>query len=348
VSPGTAKAERVRILLLADTHLGFDSPQHPRVTRRRRGPDFFANFERALQPARHGEVDLVVHGGDLFFRSRVQPVLIDQALNPLAEVAQSGVPVLLVPGNHERSRIPLHLATATPNLHIFHRPGTVILDLVGARISLSGFPFVRRVGERFARLLHECDYDRVEADFRLLCLHQSVEGARVGLHDYTFRKGPEVISGQDIPNTFDTVLAGHIHRNQLLTHDLVGRPLPAPVIYPGAIERTSFAEREETKHYAVVTLTRPEEGTGEQVKVEFVPLPTRPMINLAVDENGLDSVGLMDHLSKELGALDPHAIVRVSFGSSVDPELIPLVSSATLRSLAPLTMNVSLAGRARN
>jgi DNA-3-methyladenine glycosylase len=41
----------VRILFLADTHLGFDLPERPRVDRRRRGPDFFANFVRALEPA---------------------------------------------------------------------------------------------------------------------------------------------------------------------------------------------------------------------------------------------------------------------------------------------------------
>jgi hypothetical protein len=42
----------IPILLLADTHLGFDLPFRPRIKRRRRGPDFFANFERALMPAR--------------------------------------------------------------------------------------------------------------------------------------------------------------------------------------------------------------------------------------------------------------------------------------------------------
>jgi DNA repair exonuclease SbcCD nuclease subunit len=294
-----------------------------------------------------GEVDMVVHGGDLFFRSKVPPALVDQALTPLANVAQSGVPVFLVPGNHERSRIPLHLATAMPNLHIFHRPGTIVLDLAGARISVSGFPFVRRIGASFAQLLRECDYSAVDAEFRLLCLHQSVEGAKVGLHDYTFRKGPEVIAGQAIPGTFDAVLAGHIHRNQLLTHDLTGRQLPAPVIYPGAIERTSFAEREETKHYARVYLTGSNDRTGAKLKVTFVPLPTRPMINLTVDGSGLDAVGLMDRMNEELNALDPDAIVRVELDSSDTPESVPLLSAAKLRSLAPATMNVSLAVRAR-
>jgi hypothetical protein len=37
----------IRILLIADTHLGFDLPFRPRINRRRKGPDFFANFERA-------------------------------------------------------------------------------------------------------------------------------------------------------------------------------------------------------------------------------------------------------------------------------------------------------------
>jgi DNA repair exonuclease SbcCD nuclease subunit len=40
----------IRILLIADTHLGFDLPFRPRIKRRRRGLDFFANFERALMP----------------------------------------------------------------------------------------------------------------------------------------------------------------------------------------------------------------------------------------------------------------------------------------------------------
>jgi len=55
----------IRILFLADTHLGFDDPFRPRIQRRRRGSEFFANFKYALQPAVKGRVDYVVHGGDL-------------------------------------------------------------------------------------------------------------------------------------------------------------------------------------------------------------------------------------------------------------------------------------------
>ena len=39
----------VRILFLADTHLGYDLPFRPRIKRRRRGPEFFAIIDNFRQ-----------------------------------------------------------------------------------------------------------------------------------------------------------------------------------------------------------------------------------------------------------------------------------------------------------
>ena len=39
----------MKILFFSDTHLGFDYPIRPRIVRRRRGQDFFNNFERVLK-----------------------------------------------------------------------------------------------------------------------------------------------------------------------------------------------------------------------------------------------------------------------------------------------------------
>ena len=89
----------IRILLMADSHLGFDLPVNPRVERRRRGHDFLANHRRALAAAVEGEVDLVVHGGDVFHRSRVHRSLVYQAFKPMVEVAETGIPIFVVPGN---------------------------------------------------------------------------------------------------------------------------------------------------------------------------------------------------------------------------------------------------------
>ncbi|MDH3222274.1 MAG: metallophosphoesterase, partial [Gemmatimonadota bacterium] len=94
----------LRILVLGDTHLGFDESLSPRVRRRRRGPDFMASFKAALVPALRREVDAVIHLGDVFHRPSPPPSLVFQAFRLLEPVVASGIPVFVVPGNHERGR----------------------------------------------------------------------------------------------------------------------------------------------------------------------------------------------------------------------------------------------------
>ena len=53
-------------------------------------------------------------------------------------------------------------------------------------------------------------------------IHQSVDGATVGPSGYTFRYAHDVTRIGDIPHRFSAVLAGHIHRFQVLTKDLTG------------------------------------------------------------------------------------------------------------------------------
>ena len=264
----------LRILLLADTHMGLDLPLRPRVERRRRGLDFLANMRLALEPALNHEADLVVHGGDLLDRGRVPAAVVEMALEPLLEVARAGVPVFLVPGNHERSRIPLHLWTAHPKLHIFHEPGTFVIRVRDCRVALAGFPFDRQARTTFSQRVAETHHsiafgdinDETNADLRLLCVHQTVEGAQVGPGNYTFRSGADVVRGRDVSPGFAAVLSGHIHRRQVLTHDLGGRPMAAPVFYPGSVERTSFAERDEPKGYVWLEFIREREDPPRRTR----------------------------------------------------------------------------------
>ncbi|MDF1564847.1 MAG: DNA repair exonuclease [Deltaproteobacteria bacterium] len=326
----------LRLLLLADTHLGLDAPRRPRVERPRRGPDFFANYRSALAPARRGEVDLVVHGGDLFFRSKIPPSLTRLAFEPLFEVADAGVPVFVVPGNHERGAIPHPLLALHPGVTIFDRPATHTLEVRGRRVALVGFPFARAIRARFPGLLAATGWRDVEADLRLLCLHQAVEGARVGPVDYTFRGGEEVLPGRAIPRGFAAVLCGHIHRHQILRRDLAGRPLAAPVLYPGSIERTAFAEAAETKGYLLLELD--EGGLRRQ---RFVPLPARPMVEGRLSLEG-ERETVEARLRELLGALPPRALCRLVPEGALTPTLAGLLSAASLRALAPPGASVEL------
>jgi DNA repair exonuclease SbcCD nuclease subunit len=332
-----------RILLIADTHLGFDLPFRPRIERRRRGPDFFANFETALDRAFRQEVDLVVHAGDLFYRSRVPTALVQMAMAPMVRVANAGVPVLIVPGNHERSHIPNHLWGVHPGIHIFDRPGTYEFTIRGLSLAFSGFPFTRRIRDKFPSLVEDTGFKDAGADVRLLCLHQTVEGAQVGTVNYTFRSGPDVIKGVDIPRGFAVVLGGHIHRSQVLRTDLGGRELAAPVVYPGSVERTSFAERDEAKHFVIVQVAGSGASGGELVDIDFMPLPARPMVNLVIKPEGMDEAKMSGHLRKRFSELDPDSVVRVQVEGDVPDSCRKVLSAPYLRNLAPPSMNVSMA-----
>jgi len=337
----------LRVLLLADSHLGFDLPSRPRVERRRRGHDFLCNHEEALAAAQNGSVDLVIHGGDLFHRSRVPPSLVYQAFRPLLDVAEAGVPVFVVPGNHERSRIPHDRFAAHPNLHIFRRPETKTVDLRGFRVGVSGFPYERRrVRERFPDLLRDTEWQRGDADLRLLCLHHCVEGATVGPGDYTFRRAPDVIRCADLPAEFAAVLSGHIHRHQVLRRDLQGRPLATPVLYPGSVERTAFAEMGEEKGYLLLTVA-PDGDGGRLEAAEFVRLPDRPMIVRDIRPHGgpdreWEAGDLAAALERTIGGVPPDAVLRLRIHGQVPSPLRPSLEAAALRRTAPPEMNLEV------
>ena len=216
------------VLALSDTHIGFDSAERPRSDRQRRDADFHAKFLCALAPALRGEVDAVLAA----------------AFDPLIEVAERGVPVLIVPSNHERGSLPRTLFTDHPRLHIFDRPGCIDVLCGATTVRFAGFPYRRGpVRDELPALLAEADWRSDGADRHVLCVHQLFAGTTVGLHNYTFQGAADVIRPRDVPAEFEVVVSGHIHRHQVLSHAGDGTPLATPVVFPGSIERTAFARR---------------------------------------------------------------------------------------------------------
>lgn len=329
----------IRVLLLADTHLGFDLPVRPRSSRRRRGHDFLANYAAALAPALAGEVDIVVHGGDVFHRPNVPRTLAYQALEPLARVAEQGIPVFVVPGNHERSVLRLHVG-ACGRVHVFDRPRTFVTEVRGRRIALAGFPYERRgVRSRFMKLLDASGWDRAPATLRLLCVHQCVEGATVGPGDYTFTTASDVIRAREIPAGLAAVLSGHIHRHQVLTHDLRDRPMAARVFYPGSVERTSSAEIGEPKGFIILHLR--EGAPGGVAHWEFRRLPARPMLVRKLVA-GRGARALEADLRAVIAAAPPDAVLRIRVAGDLTAADMHVMSASRLRALAPPTMNIAV------
>ena len=332
--------DALRIIFLADTHLGLDLPFRPRIQRRRRGPEFFDNFQKVLDDAVELKADCIIHGGDLFYRSKVPPALVEMVFDRLKKVADHGIPIVIVPGNHERSRIPHSEHSFHPNLHIFTRPQTFRLNAKRQALAISGFPFVREnIRDSFNRLMEDTGWRAQPADCHLLCMHQSIQGATVGPGNYTFRTGADVVRIRDIPPEFSAVLSGHIHRFQVLKNGAQER-----VFYPGAIDRVSFAERNETKGYLRFIIAPPATDTGQpSLSWNFHRLPSRPMATVDIRPGFMGKKALADLITGELEALDADAIVRIKLNGRVTSEQWEVLSAKSIRALAKPTMNVNIA-----
>jgi DNA repair exonuclease SbcCD nuclease subunit len=333
--------EEVRVVLVADTHLGFDLPVRPRLERRRRGDDFFANFDRVVDFVLRSRPAALVHGGDFFFRSRVAPAIVERAYRRLRMVADAGVPVVIAPGNHDRSRLPASLWLSHPLISVFERARTVMIDARPAAVGIAGFPFARGdVRRALPALIAETGIERSTAGIRLLCMHQAVSGSSVGPQNYTFRGGPDVVPHGGLPPTLTAVLAGHIHRAQVL-HARDQRP---PVYYPGAIERTSFAERDEPKGFFEIVFGQSRRDLWAVAEARFIELPARPMVDVVVSaETGPD--GLHATLESASRRLPADSVVRVL---SDDEGIRAAATAALLRSAFPATMNVQVGWAVRD
>ena len=264
----------MRILHLTDTHLGARQSFVGAPGGGRRADDRQAALERALAPVEAGEVELVIHSGDVFDRSHPPARAVAQALATLSAAARQ-VPVVLLRGNHDRWGLTRSLPTGRVGLHIVDEASQ--LDLLGLRLALAPF---RRHAESWA-----ADAARAwggGAD--LLVCHQAFDGAQVpGL---TFRVGAqrETVGEAHLPRGVGHVLCGHIHPRQAIR---VGGAL---VVHPGALTPTSFVEAGQPKGMVRWEL-------GRRIQWRFEEVQTRPLLQL--------------HSLAEVHRVQPGSLVRI-------------------------------------
>lgn len=322
----------IKIIFLADTHLGFDFPLRPKKEKRRRGIDFFNNFDKVLEYAREERADLVIHGGDLFYRTLVSNPIIDMVYERIFNFADSGIPIVIVPGNHESSRLPASLFMQHPNIQYYNKPHIFKLNFKGIDFDIAGFPCVRKdINSKFSDIIKEIEPELRQDSIKILCMHQSIEGAKVGPSNYTFRNSKDVISIQDLPSNYHLFLSGHIHRSQILWSEN-----KTPIIYPGSIERTAFAEKDEDKGFYEININEERE-----ISYEFIQLNTRPMIDILLDKHLYTSSTLKEDILRQISDIPLDSILRFKLKNNA---FIKLLNVRFLDGVIPATMNYQIAG----
>ncbi len=300
----------ISFLHLADTHFGINYALKPKnLQRRAYGELFFQKAKDAIETAisKH-KVDFILHAGDFFNRSNPPPQVIERAVQPFLLAAKNGIPIYLLPGNHERSKLPLGLLSYFDGINLLVKPSSYCFEKNGIRIKITGFPYLRHNAKnKFGGILRRAinNYygkNLTPHHYFILLTHQLIEGSRI--ENYSFQRSFNVVSFQQIPQMFHYVACGHVHRFQFLfklpgltrgssivqstnkywsiRQDCSNRiwrfndkpTFPStrfkdPIIaYSGSLERVSMVERNEPKGYIIGTLYLSEKGDTIQT-VEY-------------------------------------------------------------------------------
>ncbi len=272
----------MRLLAIADTHFGYETGRSSEA-RKFTYESMFNKFEEIITIAKKQNVDAILHAGDFFNRSVPRKKVLKRSYELVERILLEEISFLVIPGNHERAKLPESLLSFHKRSHFFNKLSKVDLD----QCSIVGFPFIRKDPQSVAEKINKLLQTEHKNPKIVLC-HQLFEGATFGPHQFVFRKKHGAIKITSAFQDVSLIISGHVHRAQSLFDGLV--------VYPGSIERTSFVEFIEPKGYLTIDIE------SDFSKVQFHPLNSLPMdvIEFPVYNTDLDYDTLLSTIQSGL------------------------------------------------
>ena len=288
----------LRIAHLADTHLGFSALTRvcPDTGRNQRAVDIERAFEAAIDHiVESGDIDLVIHAGDVFHHSRPPMHTLIFFVRQLRRLEAAGIPTIVIGGNHD-----------TPRL----RNVGSVLDLCAVACST-------------VRFAAGYDWDR----FPLTINNQRVIVTAIPHGAFTNEQPPNAfLAEEDAVN----ILVAHGSYNLELAHDMRGgadeidealldaryayialghwhghERKKSNVWYSGSTERIGLSDLAMTPGYARVTLSGSDAADVEQIILParaHEQLPTVWASELTADEIVSEVIRRVERVSEQTRA----------------------------------------------
>lgn len=335
--------EPIKLLHLADIHIGMEnygrldssSGLNSRVV------DFLRRMSQVIDIALEREVDVCIFAGDAYKNQRPNPTFQREFARRIKRLANAGVPVVLLVGNHDMASAD-RAASSLEIFGVLDVPGVIVADREavhqltcrrGQPLQVATMPYPQR-----SRLLAQTDFKnmtlddldlelgRMLADFiaalaaevkekpdipAVLAAHLSVSEAKQG-SEQSVMIGRDVVVLKSLlaDPVWDYVALGHIHKHQELN-----RGQHPPIVYPGSLERIDFGEEGERKGFVIAQIER---GKCEW---EFLPVKARPFVTIR-----LDVTQSADPMTDILDELEQHpvdeAIVRLIIKATEAQEML--------------------------
>jgi len=312
----------MKILHFSDTHLGYQA--FDRVTDagiNAREQDVYDAFERVVNRILEIKPDIVIHAGDFFHRPSPSNRALTFGLEQLRRIGQSGIPTLIISGNHETPKTiynaPILRALRTLE-HVFPVFGETWESFEFGQIAIHGVPHIN--DNRL--LLHELDrLEPIPGKFNILMLHTSL-GKRYLMEEY----GEQVF-----PAEFETKLAGFQYISLGHWHDRQAVNLHPCAWYSGSTERFSDTEIGSEKGFLLLDIQQ-----DNTCQVSFEAISTRSWLRW--ERNACYEISVAE-LEAELEVFKSNnstqdAIVSLTF-NDIRPEQTLELGNLKLRQLFP-------------
>ena len=319
----------LRLLHTSDTHLGHQ--QYPRVGPdglNQRESDIYAAWDRIIETAITEKPDLFIHAGDLFDGVRPGNRALAHAVGGFHRLANAGIPVVVIAGNHEHPKL---RETGSPfrlfdhlGIHAVYKgqAQTITLDAGGQKVRVHAVPQCADT-ETLASQVAALPTRRQAGPGALDIL--VVHGAVTGLPAFAHAEFNELQLDPSWFANFDYVALGHFH----------GAKQVAPnAWYCGAPERVSVAEAKEDKGFLDVRLS-----PGSPPQATFRALPARPYADLpAIDAAGLDAAQVRHAAADALKRVPDGAVARLRV-TGLPTSLRGTLSPREIERLCPQAMH---------
>jgi DNA repair protein SbcD/Mre11 len=336
-----SEQQPLKVLHFADAHIDIANygRHDPETGLPVRVVDFLNALDQIVDRAIAEPVDLVLFAGDAYKDRNPQPTFQREWGRRMMRLSRAGIPTVLLVGNHDVSPASKRAHTLQeygtleiPHIHVADRFMLMRPEQLGVKAQIAILPWVSRSGllareetlgksrdeitllmeERVADALTRA-MDQADPELPLILLaHASVTGMGATYSsERTVMLGHELTLGPALVRAkrWDYVALGHIHKHQSLNADR-----HPPIVYPGSIERIDFGEAGETKGFVLAEVSR------GQANWEFVPLKTRPYIEMTIDTPKADT--FMDDVRSQLPAPERvrEAVCRLRFSYPRDWE----------------------------
>jgi len=283
----------MRILHLADTHLGFSA--YRKLTNEgmnQREIDVYNAFIQCIDYAIKSKPDIVLHAGDLFDSVRPTNRAISVAIQQVLRLSQKKIPFIVISGNHETPRLKGtgNIFTIFEHLdHVYpiYDEGykTVEINKINKKTTIHAIPQCQ-TKEDFNKNLKKIEIDS-DSDFNVLMAH----GAVAGIKEFKMNEFNELIIPSNIFDlNFDYIALGHYHKYSKIREN---------VFYSGSTENLSFSDVGVNKGFLEINLDK-------KIDYSFIEIKNRPMIDFPpIDCLNLNVEEVFQKIKQKINEIQP-------------------------------------------